>query len=55
MDSQFHFKAFEFMMILMCADTEGSVLWNGKGPACETSLECRNCGVHELGLYGMLK
>ena len=21
----------------------------------ETSLECRNCRVHELGLYGMLE
>ena len=30
------------------------MLWNGKGLACEASLECRNCGVHELGLYGML-
>ena len=37
------------------ADTESDRwLWNGKGLACEASLECRNCGVHELGLYGML-
>ena len=38
-----------------CRYWKRSALWNGKGLACETSLECRNCGVHELGLYGMLE